>query len=264
MRIASLVLGLLGSLPVVILGIVWVGQYKELERSELYQSVLEERQKGHSDPELENAIGTAERTANAGYASFGLGILAFLAATVVFKFPKLSGAVMAAAVLVPAVLAPKSLIFSFLLLIAAVLAFRIKPRHAAALVLLVVGTLLGACGLDATAAPPAHGAAGAGTATTKAAAPASDLYSCNEKAKTGTCAEYSGDALVVGVDVLKGACDGLGGTFAKGACPTADLLGRCVLSGGTVDLYYPSPAHQDAAAARQDCVDLYRGKWTAR
>lgn len=262
MKVASLVLGIVGSLAVVFLGIMWVGQYKELERSELYQSVREQRQHGQADPELDKAFATVERTANAGYANFGLGLLALVGAALVFKLPRIAGGLMAAAVVVPALLNPKSLAFSFLLLLAAALAFRVKPRRvAAAASALAVAVLLAGCGTGETATPPAKTAPA--SSASAAAGGAAELYSCNKKAKTGTCTEYSGDALVLGADFVKGSCDAMEGAFAKEACPKDGRLGNCELKAGTVTVYYPSAGNPNAEVAKKDCVDIYTGKWTA-
>lgn len=263
MKVASLILGVVGSLAVVFLGIMWVGQFKELERSELYQSVRAQRQHGQADPELDKAFATVERTANAGYASFALGLVALVGAVLVFKLPRVSAGLMAAAVVVPALLNPRSLAFSFVLLIAAVLAFRVKPRQAAvAAALLAAAFLTVACGTGETAVPPARTASAAAPAA--AASPAAaELYSCNQKPKSGTCTEYSGDALVLGPDFLKGSCDAMQGAFAKQACPKDGRLGTCELRAGTVTVYYPSTGNPDVATAKKDCVDIYTGKWAA-
>jgi hypothetical protein len=260
MKVASLILGVVGSLAVVFLGILWVGQYKELERSELYRSVREQRQQGQADPELDKAFATVERTANAGYASFALGLVALVGAVLVFKLPRVSAGLMAAAVVVPAVLNPKSLAFSFVLLIAAALAFKVKPRQAAVASALAAAFLLAACGSGETATPAAR--AGSAAAPAAAASPAAaELYSCDKKAKMGRCTEYSGDSLVLGADFVKGSCDAMEGAFAQQACPKEGRLGTCELKAGTVTVYYPSAGNPDAEAAKKDCVDIYTGKW---
>lgn len=128
MKIAALVLGLLGSLAVAVLGVMWAGQYQEFEKSELYSVLQQSRSQGHTDPQLEQAFAKAERIGNAGYASVVMGLLALVCTPFVFKVPKVSGTLMALAVVVPAVLEPKSLAFSFLLALAALFAFLVKPR----------------------------------------------------------------------------------------------------------------------------------------
>jgi hypothetical protein len=127
MKIAALVLGILGSLAVVLLGVSWVGQYKELEKSETYTMLKQSRTQDSPDPLLGEVFAKAERLGNAGYANFAMGIIALVCAPFVFKVPKVSGTLMALAVVVPAVLEPRSLIASFLLALAALFAFLAKP-----------------------------------------------------------------------------------------------------------------------------------------
>ena len=128
MKVAALVLGLVGALAVFVLGVMWAGQYQDLEKSELFKAV----QGSEVSPEMAKTIAEVRRLGTAGYLNAGMGLLAFMAAPFVFKVPRVSGGIMAAAVLVPALLAPKSLVFSFLLLLAAVFAFLAKPGRAAA------------------------------------------------------------------------------------------------------------------------------------
>jgi hypothetical protein len=129
-----------------------------------------------------------------------------------------------------------------------------------AVVLVVPAVLLVGCSSGQTATPPASTAPAAAAASP--AATAADLYSCNKKAKTGTCTEYSGDALVLGADFVKGSCDAMEGAFAKEPCPKDGRLGTCELKPGTVTVYYPSAVNPNAEAAKKDCVDIYTGKWS--
>ena len=165
MKIAALVLGLIGSLILFVLGVMWAGQYQELEKSEVYQALQEARTKGQTNPEMEKAFAEASKVGTAGYVCVGLGLLGLLASPFVFKFPKVSGGLMAAAVLGAAVMNPKSLVFSFLLAIAALLAFLVKPRGMAAAAVAIVALALGsaACGGD-----DAKSGAGGGTAAAAA------------------------------------------------------------------------------------------------
>ena len=127
MKIAAMVLALVGSLALFVLGVMWAGQYQEFERSELYKMTDEAVTNGTASAEMKEALAAARKIGMAGYANVGLGLLALVASPFVFKFPKASGALMAAAVVSAAAMAPKSLMFSFLLLIGAILAFLVKP-----------------------------------------------------------------------------------------------------------------------------------------
>jgi hypothetical protein len=133
MKIAALVLGLLGSLLAIALGSKWVGDYKKNEAA-VKKSAEFLRQIGGTKEgaEASAAFKELERRVNAGYAMVGLGVLALLLSPAVFKLPKLAGGMMALAALVPAALAPPTLIVGFFLLLGALFAFLAKPKTAAA------------------------------------------------------------------------------------------------------------------------------------
>ena len=119
MKIAALIVGVIGALLVAGLGSKWVSDYNE--NKALIASL-------HGvDSSLDNEIA---KTRNAGYMMIVLGIAAIGAAAMVFKKAKISGGVMMAAAILPALLAPKVLVFSFVLVIAGVLAMLAKPKTA--------------------------------------------------------------------------------------------------------------------------------------
>ena len=70
--------------------------------------------------------------------------------------------------------------------------------------------------------------------------------------------DYTGDALILGEDALKGACGAMTATFAAGTCTRAKALGSCDIGKGQVRTYYPSEANT-AESAKSDC-DLLDGK----
>jgi hypothetical protein len=72
-----------------------------------------------------------ERTHKASYVMIVLGLAAIVASFLVLKKAKPSGAIMIAAAVIPAFFAPSTLIFSFLLIIAGILALVAKPKVAA-------------------------------------------------------------------------------------------------------------------------------------
>ncbi len=139
MRVAALVLGLLGSFMVFIVGVLWTDNAVHLkEAEEAVQSVhalaKEAAASGHA-PKADAATQDLDRTlaavrgkAKASYAMVAAGLVAFVGSFFVFKFPKGSGAIMALAVLGPAVLYVGSLFASFLLALAAVFALLAKPK----------------------------------------------------------------------------------------------------------------------------------------
>jgi len=79
----------------------------------------------------------------------GLSLLAFVASVLVFKLPKVSGALLLVAALIPAVLYPLTLLFGFLLLLAALFAFLAKPKSTATAVRTSASAYAGREGLGA-------------------------------------------------------------------------------------------------------------------
>jgi hypothetical protein len=129
MKIAALLLGVLGSLLVMALGAKWVTDYKKNEEA-VKRSAAMLQQLGGGKPGSAEAemFRTLERRVKAGYAMVLLGIPALLVSPLVFKAPKVAGGAMALAALVPGALAPPSLLFGVVLLLGAVCAFLVKPR----------------------------------------------------------------------------------------------------------------------------------------
>jgi hypothetical protein len=149
MKLAALILGLIGSAALVGLGAIWAGRYRDLEKSELHGMLQEARANGQGNPEMEQAFAEARKLGVAGYACAALGLLAFVAAPLVFSFPRVSGSLMAVAVAGAAAVNPRSLLFTLLLVAASVLAFRARPGEAgrvAPLGLVAVLLLAAACG----------------------------------------------------------------------------------------------------------------------
>lgn len=129
MKIAALLLGLLGSLLVMALGAKWVTDFKKNEETVRKSAELLQQLGGGKPGSAEaEMFKTLERRVNAGYAMVLLGIPALLASLLVFKLPKVAGGAMALAALVPGVLAPPSLLFGCVLLLGALCAFLVKPR----------------------------------------------------------------------------------------------------------------------------------------
>ncbi len=126
MKIAVLILGLLGSLATVGLGAKWVTDYEANRKAIKELSTLAQSLGAKPDGKMADAFKALERTRQAGYGMIGLGVLALVSAALVFKLGKISGAVMLVAAAVPAVLAPLSLVASFLLIIGGILGLLVK------------------------------------------------------------------------------------------------------------------------------------------
>lgn len=128
MKVAALILGLVGSLAAVGLGSKWVTDYNKFESTIASLQQLSDQMGGA----MADSLAEVKKLKNAGYALVGLGILAFLASILVFKLGKLSALVMGSAAVIPAILAPISLLAGSFLIIAAILALLAKPKQAAA------------------------------------------------------------------------------------------------------------------------------------
>jgi len=130
MKVAALILGLIGSLVTVGLGSKWVADYNKYESTIASIEQLSEQMGGGGA--LADSLTGIKKLKSAGYALVGLGILALLASVLVFKLGKLSGIVMWVAAIVPVVFAPRSLIFTSLLIVAGILAFLTKSKQTVA------------------------------------------------------------------------------------------------------------------------------------
>ena len=118
MRIAALVLGVLGGLAAAMLSIKWLG-----DAAQAKESIEAVRAMGGSMGELDSLV----RAAYCLLGSFVLGI-----AGGVFSLKgkgKLASALLLAGAVVPAIFAAQTLIATFFLVIAAPLAFFAKPKQ---------------------------------------------------------------------------------------------------------------------------------------
>jgi hypothetical protein len=131
MKIAVMILGILGALAVGGLGAKWVSDYEKNKETIVAMTKLAHSFGGGKTTDVDDAIKGVERTKTAGYIMIVGGLLALAAAIAVGKLGKISAAVMLVAAIAPAVLAPLSLVASFLLILAGILAFFVKTKPAA-------------------------------------------------------------------------------------------------------------------------------------
>lgn len=138
MRWAALVFGVLGALVMVVVGALWtdnadhLGEAEQMAQTARTVAASTGQAASKDLTEIDQKLEEMRRRARACYPMVLLGLVALVAALLVFKLPRVSGAVMAIAAVVPAVLAPISLVFGALLLISALFAFLAKPRVKAA------------------------------------------------------------------------------------------------------------------------------------
>jgi hypothetical protein len=120
MRVAGLILGILGGLVAGLLGMKWLGDASHMKTQiELIRSV------GVSMAELDKLITAAYILIGSMVAGIVGGILA------VMGKGKMAALLMLAGAIVPAIWAPKSLVFTCLLLIGGIVSFFAKPRQGA-------------------------------------------------------------------------------------------------------------------------------------
>jgi len=121
MKIACLVLSILGALAALALGIVWLG-----DASDARELIAAASSMGVDTGEIDSLV-------RAAYLLIAGGVGAVVAGVLTMKDKgKIGGAILALAVLAPAVFAPKTLIATFLLALAALFAFLAKPRSVVA------------------------------------------------------------------------------------------------------------------------------------
>lgn len=119
MKIAALILGILGSLSTLYLGAKWVGDYgthqAKLESLEVFAGQLgSEKVSGV----LSEGMNKLKNLRLVGYWMIAFGALSLAASFLLWKFGKIAGLIMLAAPIVPALFMPKTLIFTFFLFIA--------------------------------------------------------------------------------------------------------------------------------------------------
>jgi hypothetical protein len=139
MKIAALILGLIGGLMLAGLGMVWVDDWRK-HGEEAEAMVREAQAIAASVPgaragadQATDLLARGERRGKAGYAMMALGLIAVAASAAVLKLRRKGAIIMLVAAVVPAMIEPASLLAGAVLLLAAVLAWtaRWSPRPAA-------------------------------------------------------------------------------------------------------------------------------------
>lgn len=129
MKIAVMIIGLIGAIAVLGLGAKWISDYNSLhDKIQAVQTLA--NAVGKNDI-LAAGLKKMDSLKVAGYLMVLGGLASIIASLLLNKLKKISAAIFIASALVPAFFAPQSLLFGFLLIIAGSLAFFIKPKEAA-------------------------------------------------------------------------------------------------------------------------------------
>lgn len=128
MKIAAIILGIIGALASFGLGSKWYTDFNK------YKDTMEKLSTAAGSlgksTEVASAMADYNTIGNAAYALLVCGIIGLVASLLVFKQSKIAAVVLVLAAIVPAVFSTKALIATFLLLIAGALAFFVKPKLA--------------------------------------------------------------------------------------------------------------------------------------
>jgi hypothetical protein len=120
MRILGLILGILGGLAAGFLGMKWMGDAESLKTS-----IEAARKLGANMADLDKVATASHVLIGSMVAGIVGGILAMMGKG------KIAALLMLAGAIVPAIWVPKSLVFTFLLVLGGIVCFFIKPRPTA-------------------------------------------------------------------------------------------------------------------------------------
>lgn len=125
MKVAVLVLAILGALASLALGAKWIGDYNDNQQMiEQMQALASQSEQGRA------ALAELSSVRTAGYLLIVMGLASFAGLAILGKRPQVAAGIFGLAVVLPAIFTMKTLLATFFLLIAAVLAFRMRPASA--------------------------------------------------------------------------------------------------------------------------------------
>ncbi len=127
MKIAALILGIIGSLASFALGSKWYTDYNKYK--ETAESLTTAAGK-LGNAEVSASMSEFNTIGHASYALLACGVIGLIASLLVFKQSKMAAIILVLAAVVPAVFTAKALIATFILFVAGALAFLVKPKMA--------------------------------------------------------------------------------------------------------------------------------------
>ena len=125
MRIAVIILVIVGTLASIGLGIKWLSDFNT------YKTEISAVEDLKSDPDVAQALKDMEKLRTCSYALIVCGILALVSVFLMGKIGKIAAAIILASAIIPAIFSPISLAFTFFFVIAGILAFLVKPKEQA-------------------------------------------------------------------------------------------------------------------------------------
>lgn len=125
MRIAVIILVIVGTLASIGLGIKWLSDFNT------YKTEISAVEDLKSDPDVAQALKDMEKLRTCSYALIVCGILALVSVFLMGKIGKIAAAIILASAIIPAIFSPISLAFTFFFVIAGILAFFVKPKEQA-------------------------------------------------------------------------------------------------------------------------------------
>lgn len=122
MRIAVIILVIIGTLASIGLGVKWISDF------DTYKTEISAVEDLKSDPDVAQALKDMEKVRNCAYALIVCGVIALASAFLISKIGKIAAVIIMACAIVPAIFSPISLVFTFFFIIAGILAFFVKPK----------------------------------------------------------------------------------------------------------------------------------------
>ena len=123
MRVAFSIIVIIGALLTAALGIIWISDYND--NKELITSVQQTSDElGLDNPELQELKGLV----TAAYVMLACAVVAFITVFLRNKLGKITGIILLAAGILPAVFETDSLMFTFFIILGGILSFFVKPK----------------------------------------------------------------------------------------------------------------------------------------
>lgn len=123
MRVAFSIIVIIGALLTAALGIIWISDYND--NKELIASVQQTSDElGLDNSELQELKGLV----TAAYVMLACAVVAFITVFLRNKLGKITGVILLAAGILPAVFETDSLMFTFFIILGGILSFFIKPK----------------------------------------------------------------------------------------------------------------------------------------